>query len=210
MIEHLPRVAPAEPKQGIGGPDHPIRIVTREIAFEKGAWTPERAAKVAKLFDELAVTWHERDRPGRLEPLRDALDRGGPSAGGLCVEIGSGTGFATPLLAEHFDRVLAVDLSLEMLRRADPAAGQRLRGDGARLPLRDGSVGRLVLMNAFLFPDEARRVLGPDGALVWVCSSGDETPIYLSAEDVDLALGDGFVGVASEAGAGTWSVHRRA
>ncbi len=209
MIEHLPRVIEATPKSGIGGPDHPIRVVTRQIAFEAGAWTKERAEKVAQVFDGLAPDWHERHRPGRLDPLRDALDRGGVAGAGIAIEVGSGTGFATALVAERFDRVLAVDLSMEMLRRATTDAGARVCGDGARLPVRDGGAAVVVLMNAFLFPGEVRRVLAPGGALVWVCSSGDETPIYLPADDVDRALGEGFSGVASEAGGGTWSVHRR-
>ncbi len=210
MIETLPRVIAAAPKSGVGGPDHPIRAITRAIAFEPDGWSEERAEKVTALFDELAESWNERDRPGRLDPLRDALERGGPASSGLCVEVGSGTGLATPLLAERFARVLALDLSIEMLRRAAPELAHRIQGDGARLPLADGSVGVMVLMNAFLFPSEVRRVLAPSGALIWVCTSGDETPIYLSAEDVALALGKGFVGVASAAGGGTWSVHRRA
>ncbi len=209
MIEHLPRVIDAVPKSGMGGPEHPIRVITREIAFDEGTWTKERADGVAKVFDGLAPTWQERDRPGRLDPLRDALARGGVPRGGLAVELGSGTGFATPIVAAHVDRVLAVDLSREMLMRAPVDVGVRVCGDGARLPVRDRSVRLVVLMNAFLFASEVRRVLAPDGALVWICSSGDETPIYLPAEDVDRALGEGFGGLASEAGSGTWSVHRR-
>jgi SAM-dependent methyltransferase len=210
MIERLPRVIAERPVSGIGGPDHPIRRVTREIAFEGGAWTRERAEKVRAVFDGLAPTWHERERLGRLDPLRDALARGSIPTGGLCIEVGSGTGFATPLLARRFERVLAVDLSIEMLKRADPGTGLPVRGDGAGLPVPDASAAAIVLMNAFLFPDEVARVLAPDGVLVWVCSSGDTTPIYLSAEDVDAAVGPGWIGVASEAGGGTWSVHRRA
>jgi SAM-dependent methyltransferase len=202
-------VIEAAPRSGVGGPEHPIRKVTRQIAFEPGAWTAERSAKVRAVFDGLAEGWPEKNRPGRLDALRDALARGGVPEGGLCVELGSGTGFATPLLVERFARVLAVDLSQEMLRRADPAVGLRLRADGARLPVADGSVRALVLMNAFLFPEEVRRVLAPGGVVVWVNSSGDETPIHLPAEDVERALGEGFDGVASEAGGGTWSVHRR-
>ena len=209
MIKQLPRHIEERPKSGIGGPDHPIRAVTRAIAFEAGGWTPERATKVAELFDALAESWHERERPGRLEPLADALARADIPRQGLCVEIGSGTGYATPRLDGHFDRVLAVDLSMQMLVRASAEFGSRLRGDGARLPLRDGAADAIVLMNAFLFPSEVERVLAPGGALVWVCSSGDETPIYLSAGEVDEALGVDWDGVASEAGGGTWSVHRR-
>lgn len=209
MIEHLERCIEGGPKSGVGGPDHPIRKITRDIAFEPGAWTKERADGVAAVFDGLAEQWHERDRPGRLDPLRDALDRGGVPTAGLAIELGSGTGFATTLLGGHFDQVVAVDLSMEMLRRADGAVAPRVCGDGARLPAADASVDAMVLMNAFLFPDEVRRVLAPQGVVVWVCSSGDETPIYLAADDVDRVLGDDFDGVASEAGPGTWSVHRR-
>jgi hypothetical protein len=53
------------------------------------------------------------------------------------------------------------------------------------------------------------RVLAPDGCLVWVNTSGEQTPIYLPADDVVAALGDGWTGVASEAGTGTWCVARR-
>ena len=210
MIDQLPRVITAQPKSGgIGGPDHPIRAVTRSIAFDPSAWTRERAEKVTQVFDALAPSWHERSRPSRLDAFRDALDRGGVPTSGLCIELGSGTGIATPILAERFDHVLAIDLSIEMLRHAKPNIGHRLHCDSAHLPIRDGGAEVVVLMNAFLFPGEVKRVLAPEGVLVWVCTSGDETPIYLSADDVDRALGEGFSGVASEAGGGTWSVHRR-
>jgi hypothetical protein len=96
-----------------------------------------------------------------------------------------------------------------MLARAPADAGLRVRGDGVALPLPDGSVDALVLINAFLFPAEARRVVAPAGVVVWVNTSGDGTPIYLSAEDVLLALGDGWEGRASEAALGTWTVLRR-
>jgi len=95
MIERLPRVIEATSQGGVGGPDHPIRKVTRQVAFERDAWTKERAAKVVEVFDGLASSWHERARPGRLDALVDALDRGGAPTGGTCVELGSGTGFAT-------------------------------------------------------------------------------------------------------------------
>ena len=57
--------------------------------------------------------------------------------------------------------------------------------DGARLPLADGAADAVVLVNCFLFPAEVDRVLAPDGVVVWVNSSGGETPIHLPPEDVD-------------------------
>src|SRR5206468_37367 len=81
-----------------GGPHHPMRVITRETAFGTGSWTRARAAKVTELFDSMAPTWTGRDGPERHASLLDALARGGPFARGPCLEVGSGTGEATPLL----------------------------------------------------------------------------------------------------------------
>ena len=67
----------------------------------------------------------------------------------------------------------------------------------------------IVLINAFLFPAEVARVLAPGGAIVWVNSSGERTPIYLSPEDLLKALPGEWTGIASRAGEGHWCVLRR-
>ena len=185
-----------------------MQAVTREIAFD-GGWNRERAAKVTALFDELAGEWSAHDVTSRLEPLADAVTRGGPFPSGVVVELGSGVGLITPWLAERFPAVVAVDLSLEMLRRAPSSAAPLLRADGSALPLRDGEVGALILVNMFLFPAEADRVVRADGAVIWVNTHGDSTPIHLPADDVGAALGPPWHGVASEAYWGTWAVLRR-
>lgn len=212
VVRHLPRVIPAAP----GGPepganvDHPMRKVTRQIAFEPGGWTAERRAKVADLFDSLAPEWHTRASSERTEPVMDALDRGGPFPAGPCLEVGSGIGLLTPVLAVRFPTVIALDLSLQMLRLAPSGAedAPRVLGDGGFLPLPSSSMAAVVLVNAFLFPDEVRRVLQPGGAVVWVNTAGSSTPIHLSAEEIDDAFGGTWDGVASEAGWGTWAAFR--
>ena len=210
MITTLPRVIASAPdRPELAGPDHPIRQVTRQIAFEPDGWTPERAAKVAALFDGLAPEWHTRQSEGRMEPLLDALERGGAPAG-RCVEVGSGTGAGTRHLCDRFEPVVALDLSREMLVRAPAAPGHRVEADAAAMPLRDGSAQAIVLVNAFLFPAEIQRVLAPGGAVVWVSALGDRTPIYLSAADVVAALPGEWTARASEAGWGSWCVARRA
>jgi SAM-dependent methyltransferase len=210
MIRTLPIVMPAAPgKPEVAGPDHPMRRVTRQVAFEPDGWTPERAGKVGDLFNGLAAEWHTRGGDERMQPLRDALARG-PLQGGLCVEVGSGTGFGTRELAGHFERVVAIDLAREMLRQAPAGLGHRVNADGACLPLCSGAADAVVLMNALLFPAEVSRVLASDGSVVWVNSLGDRTPIHLSAADVEKALPGSWQGVASEAGWGTWCVLRRA
>lgn len=203
--------APDHRPEGAGA-DHPMRKVTRQVAFEPGGWDAARRAKVAQLFNDLAPEWHTRLSEERLEVVFDALDRGDlhGGAGTVCVEVGSGTGFATPILADRFGTVLAVDVAIEMLRRAPADEGHRVLADAAELPVPAGSIDVVVLVNALLFPHEVDRVLRPDGAVVWVSSLGDRTPIYLSAHDVVAALPGDWRAVCSSAGWGTWSVHRRA
>jgi SAM-dependent methyltransferase len=198
---------------GSGGPDHPMRIATRRAAgLDAGGWTRELRAQVAELFDGLAVEWHTRTSPQRTAVVRDALVRGLDALGSartLAVEVGSGIGTYSPLLAERFEMVAAIDLSLAMLQSAPRVPARRIQADGAHLPLRDGSASALVLVNAFLFPAEVERVLSRAGALVWVNSSGEQTPIYLSVDDLVAALPGRWTGISSRAGEGHWCVLRR-
>lgn len=184
-----------------------MRIMTRRIAgLEPGSWDREAEALVTRTFDTLAPEWHTRTSPERTAIVDDALSRGlDPLLGGsgLGIEVGSGIGTYTPLVESRFDVLLAVELSWQMLARA-PETGCRVRADGGRLPVRDGAADAVVLINAFLFPAEVGRVLRVGGVLLWVNSSGDETPIHLSTADVVSALPFPVRGVESRAGAGTW------
>lgn len=186
-----------------------MRLVTRELAFEPSAWTPQRATEVAALFDMLAPTWSERDVPERHDALRDALQRGGPFPDGVCVEVGAGTGSATPDLLAAFDTVISTDMSVEMLRLFR-AASPTMLADAAHLPLPARSVAVLALVNMFLFPAEVDRVLARDGVVLWVSTNGDATPIYLSGADVLDALPGEWDGITAAAGWGTWTTASRA
>jgi SAM-dependent methyltransferase len=214
VIEQLPVLVGGvgEPPSGLGA-DHPMRQVTRAVAFEANGWTSERREQVRELFDGLAEGWNTRDVPGRDAPLLDALARGLDAAPALehhlAVELGAGTGLFTEGLAARFPEVVALDLAYEMLRRTPAGSAHRVQADAHHLPLADGSVDALVLVNMFLFPAEVERVLAPHGALVWVNSRGADTPIHLTAAEVDACLPGGWSGVASTAGHGTWSVHWR-
>jgi SAM-dependent methyltransferase len=194
------------------GPDHPMRIVTRQVAgLDDGAWDGGTRERVNALFDDLAGDWHTRVSPERTAVVADALDRGlgtEPRAG-LCVELGSGIGTYSGMLAERFETVAAVDLSLEMLRLAPAGPAHRVRTDSAALPFADGAAAAAVLINMLLFPDEVDRVLAPDGLLIWVNSSGTSTPIHLTAAEVAEVLPGYWEGVASRAGIGTWCVLSR-
>jgi ubiquinone/menaquinone biosynthesis C-methylase UbiE len=190
-----------------------MRIATRRAAgLEAGGWTDDLRDEVEKFFDDLAGEWHTRTSPGRTAIVMDALTRGLDAVGsppGLAVEVGSGIGTYSGLLAERFATVLAIDLSLPMLKRAPSVPAHRVRADGARLPLGDSSAAAIVLINAFLFPTEVERVLVSDGTLVWVNSSGEQTPIFLPVDDLVARLTGEWTGVASRAGEGHWCVLRR-
>src|SRR4051812_23081532 len=158
-IQHLPPIViEGHRSSGAGGPDHPMRTVTRRAAgLEPGGWTGKLRQEVERYFDDLAGEWHTRVSPQRTAIVADALSRGlgtGDVARSMAIEIGSGIGTYSGLLAERFGTVLAVDLSLAMLRQAPPAPAHRVQADGSMLPARDSSAAAVVLINAFLFPAE--------------------------------------------------------
>jgi SAM-dependent methyltransferase len=209
-VEHLPPVVPevGEAPEDIGT-GHPMREVTERVAADPSAWNAELAALVGSFFDERAPDW-AATRSGPSEVLADALDRGLPSGlEGPAVELGAGTGAGTRVLAERVDHVVAGDLAGEMLARLPAALASRVRLDASRLPFPDRSIGVVVCVNMLLFAGEVDRVLEDRGALVWVSSIGERTPIYLAPEAVADALGDGYDVVASRCGWGTWAVARR-
>lgn len=94
---------------------------------------------------------------------------------GRVAEVGSGPLIWTSLIRAHASSVIALDLSLEMLKAAASERDQALRccADVARLPLSNEMVDAVCTFRAFeYFPDKAAalrevaRVLRPGGALV--------------------------------------------
>jgi ubiquinone/menaquinone biosynthesis C-methylase UbiE len=191
-----------------------MRLATRRAAgLDAGGWTGDLRREVTEFFDNLAPEWHTRTSPERTAIVLDALTRGLDAMNvptGCAVEVGSGIGTYSSLLAGRFETVIAVDLSLPMLKLAPARSAWRIQADGALLPLSDASVAAVVLINAFLFPSEVDRVLAPEGALVWVNSSGEQTPIYLSTEDLVATMPGAWSGIAGRAGEGHWCVLQRA
>ncbi len=209
MLTELPRVIADRPdRPDLGDLAVHMRELTRQIAMDPDAWTPERVSQMIGFFDSLASAWSERDRPERHDALADALTRGGPFPDGVCMEVGAGTGSMTGDLQALFDSVVSIDLSRAMLSLASPRSPQ-IQADAALLPLRSGSVAVIALINMFLFPDEVARVLKADGVVLWVSTNGDATPIYLPPADVMKALPGGWSGMSAQAGWGTWLTARR-
>lgn len=103
-----------------------------------------------------------------------------PAQRRLAVEIGPGLGRICRALSEHFDRVVGIDISSEMVARArelvpDPRV-EFLVGDGTSLrPLEDGCADLVVTFTVLQhltsadaiegYLREASRVLAPGGVL---------------------------------------------
>jgi SAM-dependent methyltransferase len=209
MLTELPRVIADKPdRPDLGDLAVHMRELTGQIATDPDAWTPERVAQMMGFFDSVASTWPERDRPERHDALGDALARGGPFPGGVCLEVGAGTGNMTGHLQSAFGPVLSIDLSRAMLSLASLRSRQ-IQADASLLPIGSGSVAVVVLINMFLFPHEVARVLKADGVVVWVSTNGDATPIYLPPAAVLHALPGGWSGISAQAGWGTWVIGRR-
>ena len=198
---------------GIGHEEHPMRIMTRRVAgLDAVGWDGKARAEVVEVFDALAPEWHTRSSPQRTAVVLDAFERG---LGGntvdnhVAIEVGSGIGSYSALIANRFDTVLSVDVSAEMVRHAPAGPTYQVLADSGLLPISDRSADAVIAINAFLFPHEVARVLRVGGTLIWVNSSGEETPIHLSTEDVVAVLPFPVEGRESRAGAGTWCVLRR-
>ena len=187
-----------------------MRKLTRATALGE-PWTTEDARRVAAIFDGLAPEWTERHvDPIKADVVNDAIDRGGPSLDGRWLELGSGTGAGTRLLHERGVAQVSVDLSPGMLTHAPDGLAPKVRADSSQLPFADATFDAILMINMLLFPGEVDRVLRPSGAIVWVNTMGDQTPIHLPPADVERALPGDWTGFESRAGTGLWTVLHRA
>jgi SAM-dependent methyltransferase len=217
LSRRLVTLAPAEPEPEPESPDRgtqeELQLLTKRLAEDPSSWSAADFTTMARRFDGLAATWATRDNSSYRYPLDDALARGEVAAGGLCIEIGSGTGIQTPTLLAHFDAVVCIEVAEQMLRMTQAGRGLPLLADASQLPFRDGCAAAIVCVNAPLFAPEYGRVLAPDGVVVFVSTRGAQTPIYLPPDDVLAALQSLadplFAGVTARGGPGTWTVARR-
>ena len=209
MIIELPSHPDASDPEQFAGPGHPMRKLTRAVALGE-PWTHTDAGRVAAVFDGLAPEWSERHvDPVKASVVNDALDRGDPPLDGRWLELGSGTGAGTRLLHARGVDQISVDLSAGMLTHAPTGLAPKVRADSARLPFPDDRFDAILMINMLLFPTEVDWVLRPGGAVVWVNTLGEQTPIHLPPADVEHSLPGEWDGVASRAGTGLWVVLRR-
>jgi len=210
-IDTLPDAAGYQPAEPFAGPDHPIRIITREIALEN-RWDADVRERIRSTFDGLAPGWSEDHvNPTKAAPVADALERGGLTLGSArWLELGSGTGAGGKVLGPHVEQYVAFDLSEQMIANDPGDHTCQVRGDAFTLPFTANSFDAILCINMFLFPDQVDRVLRSRGTLLWVNTMGDQTPIHLPVEDVVGALPGDWTATTARAGTGFWTVVRRA
>jgi len=130
---------------------------------------------IRREFERAAATFGERTA-GRFDHMRVVeFSRVGPGAS--VVEVGAGTGNFLALFDDVASRLIAIDLTPAMLARA-VAGHPRLEAvlaDGARLPLRSGSIDLVTSAQTFHHIHapipvirEMRRVAAPGGRVLIV------------------------------------------
>lgn len=211
------RMVPGEPLlEGALGAELGRRAAELGLPARVERIVARRRAREEAFFDRQAESWDSLRaqlfaESAALSSLVPLVPRG------LAVaDIGTGTGGMLPYLGEFADRIVAVDLSAEMLRRARARAKslglervEFVKADLAALPLPDGGLdaafAALVLHHAASparAVHEMARILGPGGTLVVtdLVSHGHE---WLREEHGDVWLGfgrDEIVGHLSRAG----------
>jgi len=212
VIRELARVVSAPPGKPVREEAAQGQERARRLAMRPGTWDRQEATAMRAGFDAAATGWDDSRGGYRRPVLVDALARGAPFGPGRAVEIASGTGLLTPLIAEVWPEVVAVDLSGGML--AHSAASCRIQADAARLPLADGCAAAVVIGDGPLFAAEATRVMAAGAVLVWSNALGDGAPFFVPAEIVAEAMmaatGRPWDAVHSQAHWGSWAVFRPA
>jgi SAM-dependent methyltransferase len=208
VIRELARVVPTPPGKPVREEAARDQERARRLALRPGSWNRQEAAAMRAAFDAAAAGWEDSRGGYRRPVLADALARGGPFLSGRAVEIASGTGLLTPLIAQLWPGVAAVDLSGGML--AYSAASCRIQADAARLPLADGCAAAVVIGDGPLFAAEAARVMAAGAVLVWSNALGDGAPFFVPVEVLTgvmtEAAGHPWDAVHSQAHWGSWAV----
>lgn len=205
----LPDAEPPSEEQSYAAPEtHRSRVWLERILRDENdvdAWKGLAAA-----YEAMASEWQAwvSTQSHYLDPVADALARIGSID--HAVEVGSGTGEATRLVAAQARLVAAVDASPAMMSRVPELPNVRwLVGDVRSLPVDPGWADLVVGLNAVPSFREIDRVCAPAGRVLWASSFGPDTPLYIEPERFVRLLGPEWGGIARRVGFGEWCIAER-
>lgn len=148
-------------------------------------------------YDAVGAAW--AGGPERLYGVLAELllDAAPPLRDALLLDAGAGTGAVSRVAVARGARVVALDLSTEMLRHAAASRPPAVAGSVERVPLRDGAVdvaAAAFCLNHLPEPVRAlrdlRRVVRPGGAVVAsVFAAGNDHPAKALVEAALVARG---------------------
>lgn len=125
-----------------------------------------------RFFDRIARLYDAAMPSARVGPLLSGLEYARRPVERV-LDVAGGTGRATRALSREGPEPVVVDFSAGMLARARADGREGVRADAGTLPVRDGAVDAVVVVDALHhLPDpkraiaEAARVLAPGGVLV--------------------------------------------
>ena len=141
-------------------------------------------------FGRLARAYRESKTHSQANALASAADFLSDRRYGLAVDVGAGPGFTAFAVAHRCDRVVAADVTPEMLEQARALREERgaanvetLLAAAESLPFDDASVDLVTCRTAahhFLDPEawlaETARVLAPDGELILIDTVSPDDP----------------------------------
>jgi len=139
----------------------------------------DQKAGARRWFDRRAASYESGVTSRWRDPVqRASLDALHIGAGDRLLDVGCGTGAASRSAASVAASVVGIDLSLEMIRKAQQMADGFANvhfeiADSEHLPFEDGAFTAVLCSNSFHhYPDPARavremaRVLAPEGRIV--------------------------------------------
>jgi ubiquinone/menaquinone biosynthesis C-methylase UbiE len=197
------------------------RLLNGLVARFPASW-PLIRAPMRSFFDRHAEGWEARTTAGsaaHLAPMAAALLQVKPEPE-RALDLGTGLGDGALLMAREFPhaRVRGVDISTEMIRRAQDRIGLDPEGrvafkvaDAADLPFEDDSFDLVAQLNMPPFFKEMARILRPGGFAIVAASWGSQTPFYTPDSVLERGFRKaGFETIESgEAAEGTYFVARR-
>ena len=214
------------PTNDYSGPPRRVRLTGRALnaALARAPWLwPVLKAPMRGYFDGRAREWEQRTSAGTVDHLiglATAVTHVDATPERV-LDLGTGTGVAALFLAREYPRasIRGVDISEEMIAEAKGKVGLDPEGriafrvaDASALPFTDESFDLITQVNVPPFFAEIARVVRPGGHVVFVASSGEQTPFYTPPAVLARGLAKhGIETVASDAaGRGTYVVGRAA